>query len=278
MRWRALVGSSSGIVGSLIVVLFLLTAILAPYLAPRNPYAQNLRTTLRAPGRDGYLLGSDELGRDTLSRIIYGSRVSLGTGLAAVAFGVLGGIPMGVTAGFYRGRVDTVLMRLADVLLAFPRILLAIVIVAMYGVGFGTLVVAIGFPDVPIFARLARTSTLVVTQLDYVFAARAIGAGDMRVMARCILPNLIGPMTVQTTFSMASAILIAGGLSFLGFGVHPPTPEWGSMLAQARTYMRLAPHLVLFPGITLAIVVLGVNLLGDAFRQAYDPRFRGRDV
>ena len=278
MRWKALVGSSSGVVGSLIVLLFLITAVMAPHLAPRSPNAQNLGTNLRGPGRDGYLLGSDELGRDTLSRIIYGSRVSLGMGLAAVAFGVLGGIPMGVAAGFYRGRVDTVLMRFADILLAFPRILLAIVIVAIYGVGFGTLIVAIGFPDVPIFARLARTSTLVVTELDYVHAARAIGAGDARVMARCILPNLVGPMTVQTTFSMASAILIAGGLSFLGFGIQPPTPEWGSMLAQARTYMRLAPHLVLFPGIVLAIVVLGINLLGDAFRQAYDPRFRGRDV
>jgi ABC-type dipeptide/oligopeptide/nickel transport system permease subunit len=169
-------------------------------------------------------------------------------------------------------------MRLADVLLAFPRILLAIVIVAMYGVGFVTLVVAIGFHDVPIFARLARTSTLVVTQFDYVHAARAVGAGDIRVMRRYILPNIVGPMTVQTTFSMASAILIAGGLSFLGYGIAPPTPEWGSMLAQARTYMRLAPHLVLFPGIALAVVVLGINLLGDAVRQAYDPRFRGRDA
>jgi peptide/nickel transport system permease protein len=195
-----------------------------------------------------------------------------------VAFGVFGGLPAGIAAGYYGGRVDIVLMRLADIMLAFPRILLAIVIVAIYGVGFGTLIVAIGFPDVPIFARLARTSTLVVAHHDYVTAVRALGAGDLRVMFRHILPNLVGPLTVQITFSVASAILVAGGLSFLGFGVVPPTPEWGSMLAQARTYMRVAPHLVLFPGLALATVILGINLLGDALRQIYDPRFRGRDA
>ena len=250
----------------------------APVLAPVDPTSQNLRTTLRPPGRDGYLLGSDELGRDTLSRIIHGSRISLAIGVAAVAFGVLLGIPLGIASGFYGGALDSVAMRIADILLAIPRLLLGIVIVATWGIGFWTLVVAIGFPDVPTFARLVRGSTLTVSQLEYVTAARALGSSDSRIMLRHIFPNLIGPVTVQSTFSMAAAILTAGGLSFLGLGVRPPTPEWGYMLAQARTYMRVAPHLITFPGIALATVVLGINLLGDALRQAYDPRFRGKEA
>lgn len=270
--------SKPGLVGTVIVVLFLGMAGFAPVLAPVDPTSQNLRTTLRPPGRDGYLLGSDELGRDTLSRIIYGSRISLAIGLAAVAFGVLLGIPLGIASGFYGGALDSVAMRIADSLLAIPRLLLGIVIVATWGIGFWTLVVAIGFPDVPTFARLVRGSTLTVSQLEYVTAARALGSSDSRIMLRHIFPNLIGPVTVQSTFSMAAAILTAGGLSFLGLGVRPPTPEWGYMLAQARTYIRVAPHLITFPGIALAVVVLGINLMGDALRQAYDPRFRGKEA
>jgi ABC-type dipeptide/oligopeptide/nickel transport system permease subunit len=266
------------LVGTIIVVLFLGMAVFAPILAPVNPTAQNLRTALRPPGQDGYLLGSDELGRDTLSRIIYGSQISLAIGAAAVGFGVLVGIPLGIASGFYGGAVDSLTMRIADILLAIPRLLLGIVIVATWGIGFWTLVIAIGFPDVPIFARLVRGSTLTASQMEYATAARALGSPDLRIMMRHILPNLIGPITVQSTFSMAAAILTAGGLSFLGLGVRPPTPEWGYMLAQARTYMRVAPHLITFPGLALAVVVLGINLLGDALRQAYDPRFRGKET
>lgn len=278
MRWRALFRSKPGLAGTIIVALFLAVAAFAPLLAPANPRDQNLRTALRPPGQDGYLLGSDELGRDTLSRIIYGSRISLAIGVAAVAFGVLLGIPLGIASGFYGGTLDSLTMRTSDMLLAVPRLLLGIVIVATWGIGFWTLVIAIGFPDVPIFARLVRGSTLTISQMEYVTAARALGSPDTRIMRRHILPNLIGPVTVQSTFSMAAAILTAGGLSFLGLGVRPPTPEWGYMLAQARTYMRVAPHLITFPGIALATVVLGINLLGDALRQAYDPRFRGKEA
>jgi peptide/nickel transport system permease protein len=195
-----------------------------------------------------------------------------------VAFGVLVGIPLGIASGYYGGTLDSVTMRVADTLLAIPRLLLGITIVATWGIGFWTLVIAIGFPDVPIFARLVRGSTLTVSQMEYVKAARALGSPDIRIMLRHIFPNLIGPITVQSTFSMAAAILTAGGLSYLGLGVRPPTPEWGYMLAQARTYMRVAPHLITFPGIALATVVLGINLLGDALRQAYDPRFRGKEA
>jgi peptide/nickel transport system permease protein len=260
-----------------IVALFLGIAAFAPVLAPALPSAQNLRTALRPPGADNYLLGSDELGRDTLSRIIYGSRISLAIGAAAVAFGIFVGIPLGVMSGFYGGVTDSITMRIADILLAIPRLLLGIVIVATWGIGFWTLVVAIGFPDVPIFARLVRGSTLTIARMEYTAAARSMGSTDIRIMARHILPNLIGPIAVQSTFSMAAAILTAGGLSFLGLGVRPPTPEWGYMLAQARTYMRVAPHLITFPGLALAVVVLGINLLGDSLRQAYDPRFRGKE-
>ncbi len=277
MRWKTLLRSTSGITGLVIVVLFLGIAAFAAVLAPASPSSQNLRTALRPPGADNYLLGSDELGRDTLSRIIYGSRISLAIGVAAVAFGIFVGIPLGVMSGFYGGVTDSVTMRIADVLLAIPRLLLGIVIVATWGIGFWTLVFAIGFPDVPIFARLVRGMTLTIARMEYATAARAMGSPDLRIMARHILPNLIGPIAVQSTFSMAAAILTAGGLSFLGLGVRPPTPEWGYMLAQARTYMRVAPHLITFPGLALAMVVLGINLLGDALRQAYDPRFRGKE-
>ncbi|MGH2403597.1 MAG: ABC transporter permease [bacterium] len=278
MRWRTLLRSKPGLAGTIIVALFSGMAVFAPILAPANPQDQNLRTALRPPGQDGYVLGSDELGRDTLSRIIHGSRISLAIGVSAVAFGVLVGIPLGIASGFYGGALDSVAMRISDMLLAIPRLLLGIVIVATWGIGFWTLVIAIGFPDVPIFARLVRGSTLTVSHMEYVTAARALGSPDVRIMRRHILPNLIGPVTVQSTFSMAAAILTAGGLSFLGLGVRPPTPEWGYMLAQARTYMRVAPHLITFPGIALATVVLGINLLGDALRQAYDPRFRGKEA
>jgi peptide/nickel transport system permease protein len=278
VRWKALLRSKSGLVGTLIVAAFLAIAALAPALAPTDPTAQNLRATLRAPGQDGYLLGSDELGRDTLSRIIYGSRISLAIGASAVIFGVLFGIPLGIAAGYRGGSLDSVSMRVADVFIALPRLLIGIVIVATWGIGFWTLVVAIGVPDVPVFARLVRGSTLQIAQMEYVTAARALGSHDWRIMLRHIFPNLIGPVTVQATFSMAAAILTAGGLSFLGLGVRPPTPEWGYMLAQARSYMRVAPHLITYPGIALAIVVLGINLMGDALRQAYDPRFRGKEA
>lgn len=278
MRWKALRHSTPGIVGAVIVLLFIAVALLAPLLAPRDPRDQSLSMALSRPGQNGFPLGSDELGRDTLSRIIYGSRISLALGLSAVTFGTVVGIPLGVVAGFYGGRFDAVIMRTADILLAFPRILLAITIVAIYGIGFWPLVVAVGFSDIPIFARLVRASTLFVANMEYVTGARALGSSDLRIMTRHIAPNLVGPVTVQSTFAMASSILIAGGLSFLGLGVQPPTPEWGSMLAQARTYMRIAPHLIAYPGLALAVVVLGINLLGDALRQAFDPRFRGREA
>jgi peptide/nickel transport system permease protein len=278
MHWQSILRSASGMVGMGIVIAFVLVALFAPWLAPRDPISQDLRAGLRPPGTPGYPLGTDELGRDLLTRLIYGARTSLAIAASAIAFGVLVGLPLGITAGYYGGAFDNAIMRTADVLMGFPRMLLAIVIVAAQGIGFWSLVLAIGIPDIPIFARLARTSARMVSQNDYVTAARAIGSSGIRIMKRHVAPNMIGPIAVQATFSMAAAILGAGGLSFLGFGVRPPTPEWGAMLAQARSYMRDAAHLTILPGLAISVVILGINLLGDALRQVYDPRFRGRDL
>ncbi|MBI4276929.1 MAG: ABC transporter permease [Armatimonadetes bacterium] len=275
MRTRAILRSKSGLVGLIAVVVIAVAAVLAPVVARHDPFEQNLRASLGPAGRQHWM-GTDDLGRDTFARVLFGARVSLMIGAGAVGLGLLVGVPLGLASGYFGGTFDAVAMRIADLLLAFPRILMAILIVAVYGVGINSLLVAIAVPDIPIFARLARASTLSIIQLDYVAAGRALGASDTRIMARHVLPNLVGPVTVQATFSVAAAILIAGGLSFLGLGVRPPTPEWGSMLAQARTYMRTAPHLITYPGLALAATVLGINLLGDALRQAYDPRFRGR--
>jgi peptide/nickel transport system permease protein len=277
MRWRALVKSRSGLVGVAIVAFYIVMATAGPVVVSRDPLAQDLGAALRPPGQDGYILGSDELGRDTLSRIVHGSRISMVIGLAAVSFGALTGIPLGLITGYYGGRFDSVLMRLTDILLSLPRILLAVTIAAIYGLGFWSLVFAIGFPDVPVFARVTRSSNLSVVRQDYIAAAKAMGIPEWRIMLRHILPNVVGPLMVQATFDLATAILTAGGLSFLGLGIQPPTPEWGSMLAQGRRYMRVAPHLIALPGLALAVLILGVNLLGDALRQAYDPRFQGRD-
>ncbi|MDQ7792929.1 MAG: ABC transporter permease [bacterium] len=277
MSLSILLRSKSSVLGTAICLLFLGAALFAPLLAPRNPYTQDLGSSLRPPGHRGYLLGADQLGRDVLSRILHGARVSLCIGCLALMFGAFLGIPMGLVSGYYGGWLDSVMMRMVDVLLSIPRILLAIVIVATYGVGFWTLVLAVGLPDIAIFARLARSLSLKLVQLDYVAAAKAMGGRDARIMFRHVLPGLVGPIAVQLTFSMAAAILIAGSLSYLGLGIRPPTPEWGSMMAQGRLHMRSAPHLVTYPGLALGMSVLGINLLGDGLRQAIDPRFVRRN-
>ena len=264
--------SRSGALGAFLVTCIVLMAVFAPQLAPQDPLRQNLRAALSAPGENGFILGSDELGRDTLSRVIYGARASIVVGVIALTFGLLLGLPIGLVTGYVGGRLDSFVMRLMDVILAFPRILLAIIVVSTQGIGFWTLVVAIAIPDVPQFARLVRSRTLNLKNNDYVLSARSLGSGDARILVRHLLPNLVGPIMVQSTFSLAAAILVAGSLSFLGLGIQPPTPEWGSMLATARQYIRAAPHMVIFPGVAFALLILGINLLGDALAQAIDPR------
>jgi peptide/nickel transport system permease protein len=264
-------------VGLGVVAAYLFVAVAGPWIYPRNPLHQDLNTVLQAPGQAGYPLGSDELGRDTLARIIHGARISMTIGLTAVIAAGFVGIPLGLVSGYSGGRFDAVLMRFTDILLSLPRILLAVTIAAIYGLGYWSLIIAIGFPDVPVFARVTRSSTLSVARLDYVAAAKVLGVPEWRIMLRHVLPNVSGPVIVQATFDLATAILTAGALSFLGLGIQPPTPEWGSMLAQGKRYMRIAPYLIALPGLALAVLILGINLLGDVLRQAYDPRFRGRE-
>jgi peptide/nickel transport system permease protein len=276
-RYRAIVRqfrrNRAGVVGLLIVGGFVLVAVLAESLVPYDPVKQNLAVALRPPG-GAYPLGTDELGRDILSRIIMGARVSLLMSMAAVAGASILGTFLGGVAGYFGGRLDQVIMRGIDVLLALPGILLAITIIAVLGVGLINVVVAIAVSGIPVFARLARAATLTVKENEYIQAARALGMSERRILANHILPNILAPLLVQCTLLMATAILTASSLSFLGLGAQPPTPEWGAMLSSGRTYLTSRPHVGTSPGIAVVLAVLGFNLLGDGLRDALDPRLK----
>jgi peptide/nickel transport system permease protein len=261
------------VIGLVIVGGFILVAVLAETLVPHNPVQQNLGVALRPPGGT-FLLGTDELGRDILSRIIMGARVSLLMSMAAVAGASIVGTFLGGIAGFFGGRLDQVTMRGIDVLLALPGILLAITIIAVLGVGLINVVVAIAISGIPVLARLSRAATLAVKENEYIQAARALGAPEGRILASHILPNILAPLLVQCTLLMATAILTASSLSFLGLGAQPPTPEWGAMLSSGRTYLTSRPHVGTSPGIAVVLAVLGFNLLGDGLRDALDPRLK----
>ncbi|HSB72329.1 MAG TPA: ABC transporter permease [Candidatus Methylomirabilis sp.] len=262
-----------GVAGCFIVVTFALVATLAGGIVPYDPVEQDLSAALQRPGRSHWL-GTDELGRDILSRIIMGARVSLLMSVAAVIAASAMGTLVGSTAGYFGGGLDHVAMRCVDVLLALPGILLAITIIAVLGVGLVNVVAAIAISGVPVFARLARAVTLTLKENEFVQAARAMGATDGRILARHVLPNIVAPLLVQSTLLMATAILTASSLSFLGLGAQPPTPEWGTMLSSARSYLTSSPHVGTFPGIALMAVVLGFNMLGDGLRDALDPRLK----
>ncbi|MDM7324568.1 MAG: ABC transporter permease [Thermus sp.] len=221
-----------------------------------------------------YLLGTDEQGRDLFSRILYGIPISLTIGLVAVSIGLVLGAPLGALSAYFGGRVDLLVQRLVDVMLAFPGILLAIVLVAILGPGLGNAMIAVGIAAIPIYARLVRGLVLSLKALDYVEAARALGASHVRVLLRHILPNAVGPILIQSSLQMAIAILFAAGLGFLGLGARPPEPEWGLMLARGREYLAVAPHVATFPGLAIVGLVLAFNLMGDALRDALDPRSR----
>lgn len=263
------------IVGLVILSLFLISAIAAPLIAPHNPYAHHLSSRLATPSWE-HPLGRDEVGRCILSRILYGGRISLLIGGIVISIGLAVGVPLGLISAYYGGKVDFLIQRIVDVMLSFPSILLALMLVALLGRGLSNVMIAVGITVIPIYARLVRASVLSIKEEQFVEAIRSIGGSDFRIMFRHILSNCLAPIIVQSTLHMATAILWAAGLGFLGLGVTPPTPEWGVMLGEGRVFLRVAPHVATFPGLAIFIVVLGFNLLGDGLRDALDPKLHQR--
>jgi ABC-type dipeptide/oligopeptide/nickel transport system permease subunit len=260
-------------VGWLIVLMLLFAAVFAPWVAPYAPEEQ-FSADARQPPSLQYFFGTDTIGRDIFSRVVYGARVSLFVGLASMSLAALLGVSIGLIAGFYGGWADTVLMRAMDALLAFPAVLLAIFIVAVLGPSLVNAVLAVGVVYTPTFARLTRASALSIREKEFLEAARAIGMRDRPIMLRVILLNSLSPIVVQFSLGIGYAILVEAGLSFLGLGVQPPTPAWGSMLGSGRNYMSFAPWLTTFPGLAIFVTVLGFNFVGDGLREALDPRMR----
>jgi len=273
--WKQLLKNKAAMVGLGIIGLLILTAVFAPLLAPYNPIETKILFRLQAPSAD-HLLGTDDLGRDILSRIIYGSRISLQVGLISVGIALVFGVGSGVVAGYYGGKVDMLIMRFMDIMLAFPSILLAIAIMAILGPQLSNAMLAIGIVNLPRFARIVRSSVLTVKEEEYISAAKSLGASDLRIMLKHLLPNCLAPLIVQSTLSIAGAILEAASLSFLGLGAQPPTPEWGAMLSAGRASLQIAPWVVAFPGLAIAITVLGFNLFGDGLRDALDPKMKDK--
>ncbi|MEW6752430.1 MAG: nickel transporter permease [Candidatus Latescibacterota bacterium] len=257
--------------GGSVVAGLALVGVLAPLVAPHDPLQQDLYARLQPPSL-AHPLGTDDFGRDVLSRVIFGARISLRVGLLSIAMALTAGTALGLLAGYRGGWVDSGIMRVMDIVLAFPSILLAIAIVAVIGPGIGNVMVAVSAVMVPQFARLVRASVLSVRELAYVEAARALGASDVRILLVSVLPNCLTPLIVQSTLSLGTAILDAAGLSFLGLGAQPPTPEWGAMLSGGRELLFSAPWVMAFPGLAIFAVVLGLNLFGDGLRDALDPR------
>lgn len=261
------------VAGLVVIAFFFAAAALAPLISPHNPIEFQLGSQLLPPSMT-HPLGTDELGRDLLSRLLYGSRITFVITFGAVAIAVLVGAAIGVVAGYFGGWVDQLAMRFMDILLAMPMFLLAVAIIAALGPGTRNVIIAVGIGSIPVFARIARGSTLSVKQEDYTLAVRAIGASHSRIVVRHIVPNVLPPLLVQTTLRLATAILTASGLSFLGLGPQPPTPEWGAMLSTGRNFLTSSPQLVIVPGMAILLVTIAFNLVGDGLRDALDPRVR----
>jgi peptide/nickel transport system permease protein len=269
---RQLTGQAVGLLGMALVLFFVILAVAAPVIAPFDPIEQPADRLLPPDGT--YWLGTDEFGRDILSRIIFGSRVSLQVGVISVGIALVIGGLLGLFAGYYRGWVDSLIGRLVDVMFAFPTIILIIALAGVLGPSISTAMLAIGIVYAPQFARIVRGPTLAVMQQQYVEGAHAVGARQWRVMVRYVLPNIAAPIIVQATLSFSTAILAEATLSFLGLGTQPPDPSWGTMLGSGRKFMELAPWVAVYPGLAIALAVLGWNLFGDALRDALDPRLR----
>jgi peptide/nickel transport system permease protein len=275
---RRLLRHRGAVAGLLVILLFFAAALLAPSLSPYDPLAQNLDRRLQRPSW-AHPLGTDDFGRDVLSRVMYGAQVSLSIGFLSIGIAVGGGLVLGLLAGFYTtgawGRlIETLIMRTSDILLAFPAVLLAIAIVTAFGPGLRNAMLAIAIIYLPRFIRIVRAAILVEKEQPYIEAGQALGMSHRRVLFGHLLPNVMSPVIVQATLGLAEAIIEAAALSFLGLGATPPTPEWGAMLAEGRSYLRLAPWVTFFPGMAIFLVVVSFNLLGDGLRDALDPRLR----
>ncbi|MCM3617145.1 ABC transporter permease [Sutcliffiella horikoshii] len=277
VRWRSfykkLAKNKAAMAGVFIIIFVILMGIFAPLLATHDPNTTNVMNKLQGPSAENYL-GTDDVGRDIFSRLLFGARISLGIGFLSTFLGAIVGVTLGIVSGYYGRWVDSLIMRICDVLLAFPGILLALAIVSVLGASTRNVIIAVAFYAIPSFARIVRGSTLSVKKLEYIDAIRAMGAKDFRIIFKHILPNIMSPIIVQATLYIASAIITASALSFLGMGTRPPTAEWGAMLSQGRSYLAQAPHITLFPGLVILLVVIGFNLMGDGLRDALDPKAR----
>ncbi|MEG9295547.1 ABC transporter permease [Mangrovibacillus sp. Mu-81] len=271
--WKSFVKNKIALVGFCIVLFFVILAIAAPLIAPQGINEQDLSKRLQAPSSEHWL-GTDDFGRDILSRIIHGARISLWVGFFAVIGSAVAGSLLGIVAGYYGRWVDTIISRIFDIMLAFPSILLAIAVVAALGPSLRNALIAIAIINIPNFGRLIRSRVLSVKQEEYVMAAKAIGMKDSRILFSHVLPNSMAPIIVQGTLAIATAIIEAAALGFLGLGAQAPTPEWGKMLADARMFMLQAPWTMIFPGLAIMLTVLGFNLMGDGLRDALDPKMK----
>ncbi len=277
--WYYFSRNKGAVIGLFVFLIILLLAIFAPFVSPHAPNEQNRQLLLSVPfwmdgGSFSYPLGTDAVGRDILSRLIFGARFSLFIGVVVVTLSVVAGVLIGLVAGYFRGRVDIVIMRLMDIILAFPSLLLALVLVAVLGPGLLNAMIAISIVNQPHFVRLTRAAVMAEREKEYVVASRVAGAGTFRLMFKTILPNCLGPLIVQATLAFSAAILDAAALGFLGQGAQPPTPEWGTMLAEAREFISRAWWVVTFPGLAILITVIAINLMGDGLRDALDPKMK----
>jgi len=271
--YRELLRQKSAVIGASILSFFIIIAIFAPLIATHDPRDADVAARLEGWSQDHYF-GTDKVGRDIFSRIVYGSRISIKVGLVAMTFSISIGALLGIIAGYYGGWLDNSIMRVMDMMLAMPSILLAMVIVTILGQSLTNAIIAVSIVYIPQYARILRASVLTIREQDYVTAAHAIGVSDFRILTRAILPNCLAPLIVQATLGMGAAILDAAGLSFLGLGAEVGEPEWGAMLNENRALIRRAPWTVMTPGIAIFLIVLGFNLLGDALRDVLDPQVK----
>lgn len=269
--FRQLKRNRLAIAGIIFILTLFVVAALAPVVAPHDPYQTDFFRTLEGPSSQ-HLLGTDDLGRDVLSRIIHGARISITIGFISVAIGLAVGVPIGAISGYYGGKIDILVQRLVDIMMAFPGMLLAIIIVSVMGVGLVNAMIAVGIVSIPTYIRLVRGSVLSIKNKEFVDAAKALGVSEAKIIFKHVVPHCLAPIIVQSSLQVGAAILWAAGLGFLGLGAQAPIPEWGAMLSQGRGYIRTAHHVTTYPGLAIMFTVLGFNLFGDGLRDALDPK------